>query len=303
LAVALQVISPTASGLFHKAIVQSGAYTFWTGLRSLEDSRTVGRNFATAAGCPDQSAACLRGLSVEAILALEATAGMAPSVDGYVHLRPIKESLESGKFNRVPIFNGTTHDEYVWFQAFAEINTGHVITPAEYPARLAASFGANAAAVEQAYPLSKYDNSAGLALGAATGDNLFICPARNFNIAASKYVPTYAYEFNDPNSPGILPPTSFPLRAAHTHEIQYILRGWKGVYPGTPTPFTPGQAKLSKRMVEYWATFAREGKPHENWPRFSKSKERFVSLEVPKPVAINDFKEDHNCGLWDSFRN
>ena len=137
----LQVISPTASGLFHKAIVQSGAYTFWSGLRSFEDSRTVGRNFATAAGCPDQSAACLRSLSVEAVLALEADSRHGPVVGRPCARAAHQGVLGDGKFNRVPIFNGNTHDEYVWFQAFAEINTGHVITPDEYPARLAASFG------------------------------------------------------------------------------------------------------------------------------------------------------------------
>jgi para-nitrobenzyl esterase len=128
-------------------------------------------------------------------------------------------------------------------------------------------------------------------------------PARTFDIDASKYVPVYAYEFNDPNSPGILPPVSFPLLAAHTHEIQYVWPGWKGVFPGQVAPFTNAQQNLSKDMIRAWGTFAEKGAPASSWPNFTQANNRWVSLQVGQSPVISNFGDDHKCSLWDSFRN
>jgi para-nitrobenzyl esterase len=223
-----------------------------------------------------------------------------PLLDGRVLTREVKEAIESGKFNRVPIFNGTNHDEWRWFQALVELATGHVITADEYSAQLAAAFGANAPAVESAYRLGDFDSPSG-ALAAAQGDNVFICPARNMNLAASKYVPVYAFEFNDPNSPSNRPPVSFPLRAAHTHELQYLFPGWKGTFTGEVPPLTSGQQNLAKDMRRYWATFAKKGAPSSHWPNVTNRRELWGSLQVPKSVVINNFRRDHRCDLWNSL--
>ena len=67
------------------------------------------------------------------------------------------------------------------------------------------------------YPFASYP-SGGEALGASGTDGIFSCPARNAVRSLSKFVPTYAYEFNDENAP---PPQSefgglltFPLGRA-----------------------------------------------------------------------------------------
>ncbi|MGN6176819.1 MAG: carboxylesterase/lipase family protein, partial [Streptosporangiaceae bacterium] len=58
LSVLAQMVSPGARGLFQRAIVESG--TFALNQRPLATAETAGETFATAVGCPDQSAACLR---------------------------------------------------------------------------------------------------------------------------------------------------------------------------------------------------------------------------------------------------
>src|SRR5689334_11757207 len=61
-----QLVSPGARGLFQRAIVQSGAFALTQ--VPLANAEGFGESFATQAGCPDQSAACLRSLPVSTLL-------------------------------------------------------------------------------------------------------------------------------------------------------------------------------------------------------------------------------------------
>jgi para-nitrobenzyl esterase len=76
-----QIASPLAAGLFQKAIVESGSYNLTP--PDLATAQTWGTNFATGAGCTDQSAACLRALPVATILAnaaaLQVSGSTAPT--------------------------------------------------------------------------------------------------------------------------------------------------------------------------------------------------------------------------------
>jgi para-nitrobenzyl esterase len=305
--VQLHMISPTAKGLFHKAIFQSGPSSYFDRLVPLAEAEERGQAFATAVGCPEQTAACLRNVPVSDILAAQGSFAFsccAPYTtinDGHVIRSSVFNAIRSGRFNRVPFMDVTNRDEYRWFQAFEEITTGHVITAAEYPARLAAAFGENAPAVEAAYPLSDFDSPSG-ALAAAGGDFGYPCQVRSFDVDASKYVRVYALEFNDPNSPGILPPASFPLLASHTHEIQYIFPGWKGAFEGEVTPLTPQQEQLAKEMRRIWANFAEQGVLSPPKPAITKDNQLVISLEIPHIRIISDFRAQHKCDLWDSIR-
>src|SRR5947209_13557256 len=65
-AVLAQLVSHSARGLFERAIVQSGAFALTQ--QPLADAETAGESFAATAGCPDQTARCLRRLSVAALV-------------------------------------------------------------------------------------------------------------------------------------------------------------------------------------------------------------------------------------------
>src|SRR5262245_30829179 len=77
-----RLASPLAAGLFDKAIVESGAY--WLVQPTLAMAEADGTAFATRAGCSAQTAACLRSLSVSAILAAQTAPTMVPNLDGFV---------------------------------------------------------------------------------------------------------------------------------------------------------------------------------------------------------------------------
>ena len=62
-----QISSPLSAGLFHKAIVQSGAYNLQP--LTISTAQALGQTFASATGCASQTAACLQALPVSTILA------------------------------------------------------------------------------------------------------------------------------------------------------------------------------------------------------------------------------------------
>jgi len=71
LSVHSQLASPGSAGLFQRAIVESGAYQLTQ--PALATVEAAGTAFATRAGCTDQTAACLRALTVEQVLANQGT--------------------------------------------------------------------------------------------------------------------------------------------------------------------------------------------------------------------------------------
>jgi Peptidase A4 family/Carboxylesterase family len=115
-----------------------------------------------------------------------------------------------------------------------------------------------AAVIAAKYPLTAFP-SASIALGAVGTDAIFACPALAIDQSVSRFVPTFAYEFNDENAPeNFLPRVSFPYGAAHASEIQYLM--------GLPTAAFPGmlsaqQQRLATIMKGYWTNFAKRGFP------------------------------------------
>jgi para-nitrobenzyl esterase len=302
LSVHSQLASPLAAGLFDRAIVESGAYML--NQPSLATAQTAGEAFATRAGCADQTSACLRGLSVQTILAKQGGGTNGLNVDGFVLPSSIGAALQSGSFNHVPVIEGSNHDEWRLFVAQAEVATGRPLTAARYVQAIAATLGvppSTAAAIAAAYPLGGF-SSPSVALGAVGTDAIFACNARKAAGLLSQHVPTYQYEFSDPNAPmRFFPPVSFPTGAYHAAEIQYLFN-----LNGTPVPspgLTADQGRLSQAMVRYWTRFARTGNPNSSqtpaWPRYDAS-QRFQSLLPPTPSAATGFGVEHQCSFWGS---
>lgn len=296
------LISPTAKGLFDRVIVESGAYRL--NLPSLASAEAQGTAFSAAEGCADQTAACLRALTVEQVLAKENRAGYVTNVDGRVIPQSINTALAGGAFNRVPVINGSNHDEWRLFVALNDVFAGIIPTPANYQQVIAATLGIPVAAtppIVALYPPGTTTLSTELALGAVGTDAIFACPAHFASALTAQFVPTFAYEFSDENAPeGFLPFAGFPYGAAHASELQYLF-DLRTAFP--TTPFTADQQQLSHNMVEYWTAFAANGDPNQpgapNWPGFSVPS-AVQSLVPPSPESESNFGLDHKCAFWDA---
>lgn len=305
ISVLAQLASTEAADLFQRAIVQSFAYLGNDVPRSVAE--TQGSTLETALGCSDL--ACLRAVPVSMLLAAEDPQELAyrPDIDGKLLTQAIGSALASGDFSRVPVILGTTHDEARYSVAFNfDLQPGAgPVTAEQYPAAVAAggAFPAQiVSAIVQQYSLSDYA-SPGLALAAVGTDSIFACPALTVTNWLRQYVPTWTYEFNDPDAPAALPPpVSFPWGAYHGSELQYLFpRPQNTAAP----PLDAAQQQLSDTMVRYWTQFARFGNPNGPgtplWIRYLPPiSEHMQALVPPRPhtETATAFATFHQCDFW-----
>jgi para-nitrobenzyl esterase len=298
LSVLSQLASPAAHGLFSDAIVESGAYTLTP--ESRDAAEVDGQAFAKRAGCADQRAACLRSLPVATILKYQ-DSGYRPDIDGLVLTRSLASAFATGRFNHVPVIDGTNLDERRLFVAIDQL-IGDPVTVANYQGMIASTLGvsaATAATVVAVYPLSSYPSPA-LALSALWTDESFSCPALTVDQSLSKFVPTYSYEFADQNAPERYePPVDFSYGASHDSEVQYIFDQSNTPFPGV---LSAEQQQLALSMRQDWASFARHGSPSSTsgatWERFTTSSPHTLVLVTPTATTETDFGVVHHCGFW-----
>jgi para-nitrobenzyl esterase len=308
LSVHSQLASPLAAGLFQRAVAQSGAYAL--SLPSQSSAENRGSSFAQSVGCSDQTAACLRSVPVATVLANQpVTEGsILPNVDGRVLPQSIKAAFDSGQFNRVPVVEGSTHDEFsIFYATNIEFVFGQ-IPAAFYPVVvniLLSTLGmsANPAAVLAQYPIGNYQDSVGRAVTAIGTDSIFACPGRRAARSLSQFVPTYAYEFDDPNVPQVfVPPASIPYGSYHASELLSL---FDSPQRGGHAPLSPDQESLAAAMVRYWTQFARSASPNSTatpfWPNYTTASDTYMSLTPPTPTADTGFAADHKCAFWDAF--
>ena len=309
LSVLAQMVSRGARGLFQRAIIQSGSFAL--NQRPLAEAEAAGEAFAAQAGCPDQTAACLRHLPVSALVS-PSFVEIPGVVDGKVLTEPIGAALAAGRFARVPVINGTNHDEErIFVQAVGIAVSGGTdvpipqqpVTPANYQANIAAVLGvpaARAAAIAAEYPPAAYP-SPPVAFSVLVGDANFACPALHIDRLTARRVPTFAYEFNDNNAPQRFAPPSLitPPVATHASELQYLFGLPNAPVPGT---LSPAQQALAASMRAAWASFAARGNPttaHLRWPAFRGGHHpRMLSLVPPRPQLETNFAARHHCGFW-----
>jgi para-nitrobenzyl esterase len=153
------------------------------------------------------------------------------------------------------------------------------------------------------YSLASYPNPSLAEIAMAQGQKS--CTARFMEQNWSKYVPVYAYEFQDRTAPSYFAPVSYPMRAFHTAELQYLFPLFHGGQ-GTPHPLNPQQEHLSDILVDYWATFARYGAPNSpsknalpDWPRYSADKDNIQAIDLPAQKQVGGYGKMNDCEFWD----
>ena len=300
------LVSPLVRGLFQRAIIESGAFATFlktTSASTEASAEASGEAFAAKAGCPDQTAACLRSLPVAQIIANQGTAAFLPTIDGTLLPGSIDTAFSTGNFTRVPIIDGSNLNEFRWIVGLSFDLAGGPATAADYQAFISGSFGTSASRVSEKYPLSNYQ-SPDLALAAIETDSNVSCSAEIVDDWLATYVPTYAYEFHDPNPPIGQPPISFPWGASHTTELQFLFPLFHGG-TGTTHTLSPEEEILSDRMVRYWTDFAWGGNPNSPvapyWPRYLQQVENVQYLLPPNPTPSLQFAREHKCRFWNSL--
>ncbi|MGW6710202.1 carboxylesterase/lipase family protein, partial [Streptomyces sp. NPDC054956] len=247
--------APSAAGLFHRAVLQSGPCTL---LRTPDGARSESeaRAFAASAGCADPAVvvACLRAASGQALVdaaRTHPTSGPA-SGDGLLPKDPAA-AIAAGTWNKVPVLIGSTRSEARFFVALTQPG----LTAEQYTGQVLAGYGAAGPEVLARYPVAAY-GSPYLALSAVMTDSTFACNTAWTAQLFARQVPTFAYEFDDPDSPTLAGAQIPGLDEsnAHSAELAYLHDFTMG-----ERPLTSVQVALATRMKRYWGAFARHGVP------------------------------------------
>ncbi|MFC8519802.1 carboxylesterase/lipase family protein [Streptomyces sp. NPDC057257] len=318
-AVCDELASPTAKGLFTHAVIVSGGCS----LQTAAAGQTQSAAFVKAVGCDTASdvLACLRATSAADLLAAQKKAGVSPSVGGTAFPVNPATAVQTGNFNRVPVMLGQTNSERGLFTFQNYDYLGTPMTAAQYEQQVRATYGANADKVLAEYPLSAYATP-GEAWTAVQNGSTSYTRQQLFG-SLSKYVPTYAYEFAESDTPHFTSifriqqksetARDFPFGGAvHVDDLGYI---WD--YLGQTLPYDDDQLELSHQMITYWGRFAADGDPNgartPDWPKYSASTGKLMSLKAcdtdpssnRAPAACSKvtdgFAAEHDLDFWASL--
>lgn len=295
--------SPTARGLFDRAILQSAvncgapspANAFGPSLRMPSPTRAEvelpaverrGAALVADLGCDD--VACLRDLPVERLLEHHLEFA-TPAVGGPLLPRHPQDALDEVT---TPLLTGFTRDESRYFVASAALQ-GQPMDDGSYEDLIRDSFGDRADAVLAEYPREAHPDGRH-AWAAVYTDRTFACPQL---LANSRFRgPVHTYVFADRTAPPPIPllPGTIPSGAAHAAELPYLfdMTSQPLDIEGRKVALTPAQRDLAGRMVEAWAEFARGG--DAGAPRWDPAAPAALVFggETADPWA------EHRCGFW-----
>ena len=309
-----QLASPSAVGLFEKAISTSGEYNSLFGVPSWapahlepqdckaalptqKQANRLGDRYAVAAGCSNAAdvAACMRNLSTESAFNAAGNgyqyggAGtIAPTLNGSTLVTSPREAFSEGTENRVPVIAGVARDE--------DLN-GWPTSASEYRELVNAQFGRYAHEVFRLYPLSRFYSPA-VAFRTASADSATVCQSLITDELLARHVPVYGYEIDDGSQPGpsYLPP-EVPVGAFHV--VSWNL---------SPTPgLDLNEQVLQSQEVAEVTAFARTGRPTAentpNWPDFTHT-HLVMSLSPggdSQVVTAQQIALAHNCAFWNAI--
>ncbi|XP_032748098.1 acylcarnitine hydrolase-like [Rattus rattus] len=293
--VSSHVISPMSQGLFHGAIMESGV-ALLPDLIS-ETSETVSTTVAKLSGCEamDSEALvrCLRAKSGAEILVINKVFKMIPAVvDGEFLPRHPKELLASEDFHPVPSIIGVNSDEYCCIvpmvmgsaqiikelsrenlQAVLKDTAAQMMLPPECGDLLMEEYMGN----------TDDPQTLQIQYTEMMGDFLFVIPALQVAHFQRSHAPVYFYEFQHAPSSfkNVRPPH---VKADHGDEVPFVFGSF---FWGIQVDITEEEKLLSRRMMKYWANFARHGNPNSEglpyWPVLDHD-EQYLQLDTQPAV-------------------
>jgi para-nitrobenzyl esterase len=284
---------PEASGLFHRAIVESGP-----GLRAVpkEGATAMAKSVLEALAIAPTDAAALAAAPAEKVLAAAFTAAekvgaagggfmrLAPVVDGVVLDRHPFDPDAPGLSAKIPLMIGWTKDEMTLFAAaepwFGKLTEEELVKSVAEIAGSEAKGKTLLAALRQQRP--DYSPTY-LRTAALTASRMFVGSVQLAERqAALKAAPVWVYElaWETPVGGGI-------FKSPHTLEIPFVFANAEkaAVLVGDG----PVQEQLERQMSDAWIAFARSGDPNHallpEWPRYDAERRATMVFDATSRVV------------------
>ncbi|XP_030060310.1 fatty acyl-CoA hydrolase precursor, medium chain [Microcaecilia unicolor] len=318
LCVSALILSPLSSGLFHKAVSESGvSNTPGFIISHREAVAHIANTVANIMGCEEMNSAaivnCLRNKTEEELLDpnfITKVPNMPPIVDGIFLPKSPEEFLPGEEGNPVPYLLGVNNHEFGWMiptmAQFHELLQG-ALKKENINASLLDSFPHMGAFSKFFHLLTEEylgDTEDSIQLRELLlelyGDMVFVIPT----VKTARYhrdsgLPVYLYEFQHrPSTYGDSRPDF--VKADHMDEIGFVFGS-----PFLPTDVsvlsvaTDEEKTLSKTLMKYWANFARTGNPNGDglvqWPVFDHN-EQYLELNLKQKPGTK--LKDHRMTFW-----
>ncbi|HEX4169950.1 MAG TPA: carboxylesterase/lipase family protein [Bryobacteraceae bacterium] len=263
--------SPLTSGLFHRAIGESGAFFGGTlSAKTLSQSEEADRKFAESIGAP--GLAELRAKPAADLLkAATNQKGLrfVPIIDGYFLPEDVYSIYAAGRQRHVPLLAGWNADEGSYHAVFGK----ETVTLDNYKAYLHAKFGDKADEMLKAYPASNDAEAKRAAQDLSSDEFIGYSTWKWIEMQGSTGAsPVYRYHFEDaaPVAADDKSPDAAWRGAYHSSEIEFVFSNLRY----KKLPWRPKDYKLSEQMSTYWTNFAKTGDPNDqnlpHWPACEK---------------------------------
>ena len=275
--VSMHLLSPLSRNLFSQGIMQSGSATAPWAVVDKEETIIRGLRLAEAVGCPHSRAnltaplECLRRINASVLIYNEVAPlgilefSFVPIVDGAFLDESPKRSLATRNFKKTNILMGSNTEEgyffifYYLYHLFPKeenvyINREQFLQSVQELNPFANAIARQAIIFEYTDwsnpddPIKNRD-----AIDKMVGDYHFVC---NVNEFAHRYAEmgtnVYMYYYTHRSSTHLWPSWTGVM---HADEINFVFGE-----PLNPTKgYLPQEVQLSKKMMRYWANFARTG--------------------------------------------
>ncbi|XP_053345548.1 liver carboxylesterase-like [Clarias gariepinus] len=305
--VSFLLLSPLSTGLFHRAIAESGTATM-KGI--VGNPLPVAQLLANRSGCDISStqkiAQCIKRWSTEDAIALSKETlfqRFVVTVDKTFLPKPVEELLQNQEFHKVPLMTGLTNDEFGWLMPNFLAPSGWMdgmnkeqilasmtpFTSETHPQWI------NELLVEEylgstADPIKNRDGYKEL-----MADMIFLIPTLTLAKAhKAGGAPVYLYEFQQAPSIFQANRPSF-VGADHTDELVFVFGLCFGnAHVKATTSLTKKENELCRTVMAYWGNFARTGSPNgpglTPWPEFGAEAE-YLGIGLDQKPGKNLKKE------------
>ncbi len=293
--------TPMASGLFHRACIQSAG----PNLQNYSDALENGLAYAdslNAPGTDTEQIAYLRSLDSETLIAgLESPLNggfvqseWKPVLDNYLFDDIPINTFQSGEFNKVPLIIGSTADEMsLSAPALVSPVTVEILINLYIPEPLRPL-------AHELYPSGSNNEEARESYVQILTDAQFTSPARRTAgcVSQNQEAPVYRYFFTHTHA-GFLG----DYGAYHGIELFYGFNNWENTSIAIGPLYTDEDESVQNKMLEYWVNFAATGDPNgenlESWPAYDAATDCYLEIKANPDGSQCGIRTDKS-DLWDA---
>jgi len=263
--------TPSAKGLFAKAIVESGGG--WSKQSTLAEEEIQGLAFAAKAGLTDATVEQLRAIPADKTFDIPATLGFGPFVDGRLVKQTPAQAFADGSAIPVPLIIGSNSFEASLMKSFA-------IAPDAMLARLKP---------EGRVLFAPTGSSDDVIAKAVFTDAIMGAPAHWVAQQDALRAPAYLYHFSYVASAR----RQGSEGASHGSEIPFVFATGSDLAARFFITLTDEDRAMEARMHECWIAFAKTGKPvcgGQDWPTISAKNDALMEFGTDSGVRT-DFRK------------